>query len=144
MSTPTESVQIDRLLKRLGFGAQFWNLRRQEDPDTPIALDGAKLDRLILTDVDFSNASLRGASMHATNLMNADLRGADLSGANLVEADLIGANLEGARLDGATCCQADFRGARLTNASYSPADLEGALNVPEGTPSRRSGRVEVK
>ena len=49
-----------------------------------------------------------------------------------------------ARLDGATCHQADFRGARLANARYSPVDLEGALNVPEGTPLRRSGRVEVK
>jgi hypothetical protein len=44
---------------------------------------------MILTGIDFSQASLRGASLHAANLMNADLRGADLTGANLREADLI-------------------------------------------------------
>ena len=86
-----ESVESERLIKRLGFGARFWNLRRQEDPDTRIALDGAKLDGLILTGIDFSNASLRGASMHATNLMNADLRGARLTNASYSPADLEGA-----------------------------------------------------
>ncbi|MBI3491631.1 MAG: pentapeptide repeat-containing protein [Acidobacteria bacterium] len=45
------------------------------------------------TTVNFSRVSLRGASLHATNLMNADLRCADLTGANLAEADLIAADV---------------------------------------------------
>jgi uncharacterized protein YjbI with pentapeptide repeats len=65
-------VECARLLKVLGFGASFWNIWRTEHPDVPIVLDGAQLDGMILTGINFSRASLRGASMHATNLMNAD------------------------------------------------------------------------
>ena len=78
---------------------------------------------MILTGIDFGRVSLRGASLHATNLMNADLRHADLTGANLTEADLISANLEGAILRGATLREADLLGARLAGAQYSDEDL---------------------
>jgi uncharacterized protein YjbI with pentapeptide repeats len=88
----------DRILVRLKFGSAAWNEWRRANPEIAIALDGAKLDGMILTGIDFSRANLRGASLHATNLMNADLRFADLTGANLSEADLIGANLEGVQI----------------------------------------------
>ena len=48
---------------------------KASNPDVPIVLDEVRLDGLILTGIDFSHVSLRGASMHAVNLMNADLRG---------------------------------------------------------------------
>jgi hypothetical protein len=77
-------VDRERLLKRLGFGARFWNLRREEDPDTSIVLDGAKLDGLILTGLD------------GANLRQADFRGARLANAHYSPADLEGAlNLPG-------------------------------------------------
>jgi len=103
---------MDRLLAVLTFGARFWNTWRAEHPEVRIVLDGANLSGMILTGIDFSDASLRGCAMHATNLMNANLRGADLSGANLAEADLIGANLEGANLTGANLYEADLRDAK--------------------------------
>src|SRR2546423_11898628 len=106
----------DHLLARLKFGAPAWNQWRRENPHVAISLDGAKSDGMILTGIDFSRASLRGTSLHATNLMNADLRYADLTGTNLREADLIASNLEGAILHGASLHEADFLGANLTNA----------------------------
>jgi ribosomal protein S18 acetylase RimI-like enzyme len=101
---------------------------------------------MILTGVDFSRVSLRGASLHATNLMNADLRYADLTGANLVEADLIGARLDGAVLAGANLREADLLGARLGSARFSAEDLKGALHVPSMSVDhviRRAGLADI-
>lgn len=120
----------DVLLRRLKFGSAAWNHWRTENPGVAVTLDGAKLDGMILTGIDFSRVSLRGASLHAINLMNADLRHADLTGANLSEADLIAANLEGAILFGATLWEADFLAANLAGARYAAEDLKGALHVP--------------
>jgi len=120
----------NRALLYLKFGAAAWNHWRRENDSLPVNLDGAKLDGMILTGIDFSRVSLRGASMHATNLMNADLSQADLGGANLHEADLIRANLEGAILSGANLLEADLLGANLSNARYAPQDLAGALHGP--------------
>jgi uncharacterized protein YjbI with pentapeptide repeats len=125
---------LDRLLIRLKFGAGAWNTWRRENPDVAIVLDGAKLDGLILTGIDFSRVSLRGATLHATNLMNGDLREADLTGANLAEADLIGAKLQGAILTGANLREADLLGADLSDARYSLDDVAGALHVPPAGP----------
>ena len=74
-------MESARLLKVLGFGARFWNIWRAEHPDVPVVLDGATLDGMILTGINFSRANLRGATMHATNLMNASYSPADLEGA---------------------------------------------------------------
>ncbi len=82
--------------------------------------------------------SLRGASMHATNLMNADLRQADMTGANLAEADLIAAKLGGAILTGANLHEADLLGADLTDTQYSAQDLKGALHVPQARQTVRT------
>lgn len=122
---------MDTLLARLKYGSAAWNLWRRENPGVAVVLDGARLDGMILTGIDFSRTSLRGASLHATNLMNADLRYADLTGANLAEADLINANLEGAILRGADLRETDLLCANLVDAKYSPEDLAGALHVPD-------------
>src|SRR5215467_10245190 len=60
-------------LARLKLGSAAWNAWRREHPDLAINLDGANLNGMILTGIDFSRVSPRGASLHATNLMNADL-----------------------------------------------------------------------
>jgi len=104
---------VEHLLRLLKFGSAAWNGWREEHPSVAIALDEAKLDGMILIGINFSNVSLRRASLHATNLMNADLRQADLTGANLSEADLIAANLSGATLSGAQLWEADFLGASI-------------------------------
>src|SRR5262249_50719042 len=52
-----------KALVMLKFGAQAWNRWRQENPETPISLDGAKLDGLVLTSINFSRVSLREASL---------------------------------------------------------------------------------
>ena len=62
------------ILARLKHGSAWWNVWRHEHPDVAVILDGADLNGMILTGINFSRVSLRGASMHATNLMNADLR----------------------------------------------------------------------
>lgn len=59
-------MDVDRLLARLTFGSAFWNIRRAEDPETPIVLEGA-------------------------NLRQADFRGARLANASYAQADLEGA-----------------------------------------------------
>jgi uncharacterized protein YjbI with pentapeptide repeats len=125
---PNRESQIP-LPRRLKYGATVWNAWRRDHPELAISLDGADLNGMILTGIDFSHVSLRGASLHATNLMNANLSGADLSGANLKEADLIAASLRGARLTGANLYEADLLGADLTGAVFTAEDLRGALHV---------------
>ena len=113
------SDMTEHVLARLKFGSGPWNVWRREHPDVAVILDGADLNGMILTGIDFSRVSLRGASMHATNLMNADLRQADMTGANLAEADLIAAKLGGAILTRANLHEADLLGADLTDTQYS-------------------------
>ena len=64
---------MTEFLKRLGFGAKAWNAWRREHRETVIVLDHADLNGMILTGIDFTKVSLRGASMHATNVDVADL-----------------------------------------------------------------------
>ena len=131
MSSQDSSIEpYQELLRLLKYGAAVWNAWRADHHGAPVILDEENLNGMILTGIDLSRASLRGASMHATNLMNADLRGADLTGANLAEADLIMAKLDGAILTGANFREADLLGASLDQAVYGAADLEGALHVP--------------
>ena len=42
------------ILNRLKFGSAAWNHWRRENPDVAIVLDGADLNGMILTGVDFS------------------------------------------------------------------------------------------
>lgn len=93
---------------------------------------GASLDRMdmagaLLTDTDFSRASLRsalltGVEASGANFRGADLRGARLAGASLIDADLRGADLTGADLGGTDLRGADLRGATGVDAVASPED----------------------
>jgi hypothetical protein len=76
----------------------------------------ARLDGLVLENVDLRGADLRGTSFAAAILRGADLRGADLRGADFRGADLGGADLRGA----------DLRGANLSFAATVGADLRDA------------------
>jgi len=64
---------VSEWLKRLTFGSAAWNAWRREHPDLVITLDHADLNGMILTGIDFARVRLRGASLHATNLMNAEI-----------------------------------------------------------------------
>ncbi len=76
----------------------------------------ARLDGLILENVDLRGADLRNSSFAAGVLRGADLRGADLRGVDFRGADLSGADLRGA----------DLRGANLSFAATVGADLRNA------------------
>ena len=81
---------------------------------------------MVLSGIDFSRVSLRGASLHATNLMKADLRGADLSGANLAEADLMGPTST-ERFSVALHCAMQTCSARVSRALRSRPRTSAAL-----------------
>jgi uncharacterized protein YjbI with pentapeptide repeats len=73
--------------------------------------------RMSLVGCDFSEATLReaslaGASLAFARFVDADLRGADFSGADLTRADFAGADLAGANMAGANLDEANFAGAR--------------------------------
>lgn len=81
-------------------------------------LDGLILANRNLTEIDFSGASLVGASLCASNLNRAsfycaDLRHADLRYAKLNRADMRGASFKGAMLNFAVLDQADMRSGRM-------------------------------
>jgi uncharacterized protein YjbI with pentapeptide repeats len=69
-----------------------------------------------LTNVDLTEADLRGADFTYADLRGAILIDADLSGANLEDADLRNANLSKAFLKKAIVLKADLQGAILTGA----------------------------
>lgn len=74
-------------------------------------LTEADLSRLVLADVDFTNAILTRA---------------DLSNSNLATGRMAGAILDGARLEGTRLTQADLTAAILTGANLKDAKLDGA------------------
>lgn len=80
-------------------------------------MQGIQLPNSILCNMDFSQASMKGASLTGANLISTTFRGVDLTGANL-----IGALLQGAVFDGAT-----LYGARMQNAAI--AFESGTLQV---------------
>jgi len=81
-------------------------------------LDGLNLANRTLSEVDFSGASLVGATfygsnMERTNLFCADLRYCDLQAVKLGCADMRGASFKGANLSYAVLDGADLRAARM-------------------------------
>ena len=75
--------------------------------------DGADLTEAVLTDTDFSRASLRGAKLEKVEATGANFRGADLRGARLRNAVLVDCDLRGADLTDTDLTGADLRGADL-------------------------------
>ncbi len=62
---------------------------------------GIHLANSILSNMDFSQAAMKGATLTGANLISASFLGADLSSANLVNASIQGARFDGAVLYGA-------------------------------------------
>lgn len=94
-----------------------WNKMRKKNPQEPIRLAGAKMNRKVLDGANLRNADLSGALLKRADLVDADLGGANLSESNLREADLTNADLQGA----------DLRGAYLWRANLSWTRLKGVV-----------------
>ena len=90
----------------------------------------------ILTDVDLSNAYLRGIDLSNTYLINIDLSNSDLTNANLANSwfkntdlrntDLSSANLEGVRLE-----NTDLRGTIVNGVRYAHETAFFEIRWPE-------------
>lgn len=85
-------------------------------------LDGLILANRILTEADFSGASLVRANLYGSNLERASLYCADLRECNLQAAKLTRADLRGA----------SFKGAKLAYATLDNADLRAAMMMYVG------------
>ncbi|MGI9536790.1 MAG: pentapeptide repeat-containing protein [Desulfocapsaceae bacterium] len=104
-------------------------------------LQGADLNRMILSGADLSNADLSGATffladLSGANLSGANLRDAKFGGADLANADLRGADLRGALLDGAFLHGSIMDGTVVEGqpvASDLPAEITEKVYVPAQT-----------
>ncbi|MGE4558905.1 MAG: pentapeptide repeat-containing protein [Desulfobulbus sp.] len=85
-----------------------WNEWRENNPERPVLLQNAHLEK----------AYLRGADLHEADFRGASLRGADLSGAKLFDFSRRWADLSGADFSEADLCGTDFRGADLSGANF--------------------------
>jgi uncharacterized protein YjbI with pentapeptide repeats len=109
---------------------------REKNPDTPLDLEGADLQRINLIQAKLDGAILKKANLSGAMLKNASLKEADLSKAVLVRANLTNANLQSAKLKESALnsavlmrCNlndADLSRAILTGTSFRGADLKGA------------------
>jgi hypothetical protein len=90
-----------------------WNTFRAENPEQPILLRNACLEK----------AYLRGADLHKADLSGASLRGTDLSGEKRADFSRKWADLSEADMSRADLCETDFRGANLSGANFSQAYL---------------------
>ena len=103
-----------------------WNEWREENPDFPVILQGANLQKAKLWMANLQGASLGDANLQGAFLREANLQGADLPGANLQGVDFRRANLQGANLRLANLQGADLYGAKLQGANLYRANLQGA------------------
>ena len=140
-----------RHLSLLNRGVKAWNRWRIKNPNAIPDLAGADSLPYELSEIDLSDANLRGLNLYGTdlsyaklvcadlreakldnvNLSDADLRGANLSRAKFentyfTEANLSGTNLSGAILKGCSFYEANLKNADLSNADLSSADLREA------------------
>ena len=104
---------------------------------TEVNLQNCKLDSIIGTSGNFTDAQMQGASFVGARLDGANLAGADLSGANLEAVDLsranlTGANLSGAKLTGACLADACLDGVDLTGLAFDQVDMTGLDPVALG------------
>jgi uncharacterized protein YjbI with pentapeptide repeats len=83
-----------------------------------VNLSGANLDKIDLNEANLREANLTGASLSRSNLSNARL-----GQANLENADIHSSNLRGADLSDAKMRRADLDHANLSDANLSDADL---------------------
>ena len=90
----------------------------------------------ILTDVDLSNAYLRGIDLSNTYLINIDLSNSDLTNANLANSwfkntDLRNTNLSDANLEGVRFENTDLRGAIVNGVRYAHETAFFEIRWPE-------------
>ncbi len=104
--------------------ASFAHARLENSHAIGACLDHADFSGAVLTDSDFSRASLRKANLEGISASGVNFRGADLSGAILCHAVLTDADLRGS----------DFTGADLTGADLAGADLRGAVGIATPEP----------
>lgn len=90
-------------------------------------LEKSNLSRSNLTDVNLKEARLNKAILKEANLEKALLQNANLQQASLEKANLTNADLRGANLSGAFLVQARLQGANLTGAKLDRAFLNGAV-----------------
>ena len=79
----------------------------------------------LITIIDLSEASLRGASLMDANLRRANFSGADLRETNLSGADLMDANFSETNLQGANFKKTNLQRINLTSAKLIGTDLSG-------------------
>lgn len=87
---------------------------------------GAFLNQANLSEANLSQANLSGADLSEANLSRADLSDAILVGANLSHANLTNAILEDTNLSGANLTGAILTGLDLTDVKLNGVSLEGA------------------
>ena len=91
----------------------------------------AKFYEATLSNTTLRDTDLRSANFHAATLHSADLRGADLTGASFSGATLINVNFQGAKLEGA-----NFDGARGTGNKFNenkPLNLNPFIEITSST-----------
>jgi uncharacterized protein YjbI with pentapeptide repeats len=133
--TNPEQVEI------INQGAEVWNNWRKNHSKEEIelglvALTGANLKGINLSDAHLVHTFFIEANLGTANLSYSDLKFAELTSAVLREASFIGADLtqanlqfadlRGAKLWGASLMSAKLRGANLSKADLGGADLSGA------------------
>lgn len=84
---------------------------------------GAKLDRAVLNNIDFSSSDLTGASFIAAEFNRISFREAKLGRANFTKAFAVRTNFSGARLDGANLEKAEIQRSNFTRAYLNGANL---------------------
>jgi uncharacterized protein YjbI with pentapeptide repeats len=109
----------------------------------------ALLSDVLMSGIELTESSLRGAVLDFAHIDNAFLSHSDLSRSSLVGTNFLDTNLTGAYLDSANLRHADLRAAdltranltraNLTDATLTKADLEGTifrLSTLDGTDFR--------
>lgn len=99
--------------------------------DVTLNLQGMKLSKMELGELDFSRINLKKTQLQGINLENANFEGKNLEEIVWKEANLIGANLNeaglrGANLEGSDLSEAKLSGAVLLNSILKKVDLIGA------------------
>lgn len=115
-------------------GACFAGARVENCTARGACFDGADLSQAVLTDTDFSRASLRGAKLEGVEASGTNFRGADLRGARLAKAMFVDADLRGADLTDADTTGADFRGADLRGVVGGNLAVSKEAEATDGLP----------
>ncbi len=84
---------------------------------------GDVLERAVRSDVDLTNANLKGQNLAGLNLANGKFRDADFSNADLTGTNFYRANLDNAQFSSCTINGANLDHATLRNSIFTDSDL---------------------